>query len=54
VTRPEQRETERRHIEEFLRLRGLSATSFEQPDPPDAVLTIEGRRNRPATDVWRS
>jgi hypothetical protein len=44
VTRPEQRETELRHIEEFLRLRGLSATSFEQPDPPDAVLTVEGRR----------
>ncbi|BDG05996.1 hypothetical protein [Anaeromyxobacter oryzae] len=44
MTRPEQRETERRHIEEFLRLAGITATSFDQPDPPDAILTIDGRR----------
>lgn len=44
MTRPEQRETERRHIAMFLQLAGLAASSLEQGDAPDAVVTIGGRR----------
>lgn len=44
MTRPEQREEERRHIEEFLRIERIGARFLGQPDPPDGLLEIGGRR----------